>query len=99
LEGKTDRKTSQQDQQKKTDMICACGENHVVRMEAKRLPAKALYCYVDGKKSGGRQTKTWMDSVTQDLAEKDMDLRTALDTIRDRGMWRHLEKTSSSVNI
>jgi len=32
--------------------------------------------------------KTWMDNVRQDLAEKDMDLRTALDTIRDR-RWRH----------
>jgi len=26
-----------------------------------------------------------MDNVRQDLVEKDMDLRTALDTIRDRG--------------
>jgi len=28
-----------------------------------------------------------MDNVRQDLAAKDMDLRTALDTIRDRGKW------------
>src|SRR6218665_114798 len=70
----------------------------VVRMEDKRLPAKALYCYVDGKRSTGRQTKTLMENLRQDLAEKDMDLRTALDTIRDRGKCRHLVKTSSSVN-
>src|SRR6218665_602306 len=70
---------------------------HVVRMEGKRLPAKALYCYVDRKKSRGRQTKTWMDNVRQDLAEKDMDLITTLDIITDRGRYRHLVKTSSSV--
>jgi len=38
-------------------------------------------------------------NVRQDLAEKDMDLRTVLDTIRDRGKWRHLVKTSPLVNI
>lgn len=52
-------------------------------MEDKRLPAKALYCYVDGKRSRGRQTKTRMDNVRQDHAAKDMDFRMALDTIRD----------------
>jgi len=36
--------------------------------------------------------------VRQDLATKDMDLRTAMDNIRDSGRWRHLVKTSSSVN-
>src|SRR6218665_2054483 len=41
-----------------------------------------------------------MDNVRQDLAEKDMDLRTAPDrpTIGDRGRWRHFVKTSSSAN-
>jgi len=29
---------------------------------------------------------------------KTLDLRTALDTVRDRGRWRHLVKTSSSAN-
>src|SRR6218665_1600663 len=49
---------------------------HVVR-----LPVKALYCYADGKRSRGRRTKTWMDNVRQYLAEKDMELRTALDIL------------------
>ena len=39
-----------------------------------------------------------MDNVSQPLVEKDMDLKTALDTIRDRVRWRHLVKTSSSFN-
>ena len=71
---------------------------HVVRMDDKRLPARALYCHVEGTRSRGRQTKTWMENVRQDLAEKDMDMRTALDTIRDRKKWSHLVKTSSSAH-
>jgi len=39
-----------------------------------------------------------MDKVRQDLAEKDMDLRMALFTIRDRERCRHLVKTSLSMN-
>jgi len=31
---------------------------HVVRMEDKRLPAKAIYCYVNGKRSR-RQRHGW----------------------------------------
>jgi len=46
---------------------------HVVRMEDKRLPAKALYCYVDEKRSRRKQTKTWMKNGRQDLAEKGLE--------------------------
>src|SRR5688572_32788648 len=55
----------------------------VVRMDDKRLQARELYCHMEGTQSQGRQTKMWMESVRQDLAEKDMDLRIALDTIRE----------------
>ena len=58
---------------------------HVVRMDDKRLPAKALYCHVEGTRSQGRQSKTWIDNVRQDLRELDMDMRTALDTGPDLG--------------
>jgi len=67
---------------------------HVVRMEDKRLPAKALYCYVDGKRSRETQTKTWMDNVRQDLAEKTW----PWEFIIDSGRWRNLVKTLSSMN-
>lgn len=42
------------------------------------------YCHVEETQSQGRQTKTWMWNVRRDLAEKHMDIRTALDTITDR---------------
>jgi len=36
---------------------------HVSRMGSERLPAKALQCYIDGKRNQGRQPKKWMDNV------------------------------------
>src|SRR6218665_4009407 len=36
---------------------------HVERMEEKRLPNAALHGHVEGKRSRGRQRKTWMDNV------------------------------------
>jgi len=58
---------------------------HEVRMEDKGLPEKLYIVMWMEKRSRGRQTKTWMVNVRKDLSEKDMDLRTALDTISDRG--------------
>src|SRR6218665_1588905 len=40
---------------------------HVERMEEKRLPNAALHGHVEGKGSRGRQRKTWMDNVREDL--------------------------------
>lgn len=33
-----------------------------------------------------------MDNMRQELATKDMDLRTAKDSIRERGSWKHFVK-------
>ena len=71
-----------------------------MRMEGKRLPEKVLYCYVDGNRRRGRQTRTGMENVRQNLAEKDTDLRTGLNrpTIRYMVTWSYLVKTLPSVN-
>src|SRR6218665_2664260 len=47
---------------------------HVERMEEKRLPNAALHGHVEGKRSRGRQRKTWMDNVREDLKERNIDL-------------------------
>src|SRR5688572_11876077 len=64
----------------------------MVRSCSKRFPAMALhvYCHVEETRSGRRQTKTWMENMRQDLAEKVMDLRTALDNTRAKKKWIHL---------
>jgi len=38
---------------------------------------------MDAKRSREIQTKTWMKNMRKDLAEKDMDLRVSLDTIKE----------------
>src|SRR6218665_1131130 len=47
---------------------------HVERMEEKRQPNAALHGHVEGKRSRGRQRKTWMDNVREDLKGKNIDL-------------------------
>ena len=41
---------------------------HVARMGSERLPAKALHCYIDGKRNQGRQPKKWMDKLVVEVA-------------------------------
>ena len=65
--------------------------------ENRRLTAAALYGHVEGTRSRGRQTKTWMDNVKEDLRAQDMDMRDAVDKTRDRAIWRrHVEASSSA---
>jgi len=68
---------------------------HVTRMNDKRLPAAALYGHVEGTRSRGRQRKTWMDNIMEDLRAQNMDMREAMDKIRDRKIWRCHVKDSS----
>ena len=65
-------------------------------MTDNRLPTKALYCLVEGTRNRGKQTKTWMDTLDntrQDLAQKDVDMRSTLDTRRDRKNGNYFVET------
>ena len=70
---------------------------HVERMEGKRLPNAALHGHVEGKRSRGRQRKTWMDNVREDLKEKNIDLTRIGGATRNREVWRNLVRASSSA--
>ena len=59
-------------------------------MEGKRLPNAALHGHVERKRSRGRQRKTWMDNVREDLKEKNIDLTRIGETTRNREVWRSL---------
>ena len=63
---------------------------HITRMDGKRLPTRALHCHIEGARSRGRQPKTWMDNVKEDLKEHGLGMRTATEWARDRKRWRHL---------
>jgi len=43
---------------------------HMERMEDNLLPHKMLHCYIEGVRSRGRQRKTWIDNVKEDLKNK-----------------------------
>ena len=66
-------------------------------MEGKRLPNAALYGHVEGKRSRGRQRKTWMDNVREDLKEKNIDLTRIGEATRNREVRRSLVRASSSA--
>src|SRR6218665_2209584 len=70
---------------------------HVERMEEKRLPNAALHEHVEGKRSRGRQRKTWMDNVREDLKEKNIDFTRIGEATRNRKVWRNLVRASSSA--
>ena len=63
---------------------------HVERMEGKILPNAALHGKVEGKRSRGRQRKTWIDNVTEDLKEKNIVLTRIGKVNRCSEVWRSL---------
>src|SRR6218665_3082727 len=70
---------------------------HVGQMEEKRLRNAALHGHVEGKKSRGRQRKTLMDNVRENLKEKNIDLTRIGEATRNREIWRSLVRASSSA--
>ena len=58
---------------------------HVERMEGKR-PNAALHGHVEGESISGRQRKTWMDNLREDLKEKNIDLTRIGEATRKRGL-------------
>ena len=44
-----------------------------------------------------RQKKTWLDNIKEDLEEEELDMRNAMNIIRDREKWRRHVKASSSA--
>ena len=70
---------------------------HVERMEGKRLPLAALHGHIEGERSRGRQPKTWMDNVREDLKRMDISKPRTKDLTRNRQVWRsHVRASSSS---
>jgi len=59
---------------------------HVTRMEGERLPLRVLYCHVEGERSHGRQPKTWMTYIKEDVAEQDKSIQQAEELAADRAV-------------
>ena len=86
------RNNGTKDEEKETTVVWTRA-----RMEGKRLPNAALHGHVEGKRSRGRQRKTWMDNVREDLKVKNIDLTRIGEAIRNREVWRNLVRASSSA--
>ena len=55
---------------------------HVERMEENRLTHRTLHCYIEGVRSRGKQRKTWIDNVKEDLEKKkNADIETAMEPV------------------
>ena len=66
---------------------------HVERMKEERLPKKALYNYVEGKRRKGRPRKTWIENLKEDAEEMKMNFVQMTRTARDRQKWKKLIQT------
>jgi len=66
-------------------------------MERERLPLRALHCHREGRRSQGRQPKTWMSCIKEDVAERDTIMKQPVELARDRAAWRRFVSASSSL--
>jgi len=66
-------------------------------MGSERLPAKALLCYINGKRNQGRQPKKSMDSVNEDMEAKKLTVQQAMVLMWDRNNWKHEVAVLSSL--
>jgi len=67
-------------------------------MGSKWLPAKALHCYVNGKRNQRRQQKKWMDNVNENIEAKKLTVQEAMVLVWDRNKRKHQVAASSSLN-
>src|SRR6218665_716674 len=77
-------------------MIIICTSGLFTKMQL-YIPNAALHGHVKGKRSRGRQRKTWMDNVREDLKERNIDLTRIGEATRNREVWRNLVRASSSA--
>ena len=71
---------------------------HVERMDEKRIANAALHGHVEGERSRGRQRKTWMDNIREDLKKQNTEISKISEIVRDREKWRNFIKASSLGN-
>ena len=57
---------------------------HMARMEDRKLPARALYCHIEGNRNGGRQAKTCTDNLKRELKYQNLDTRNFVNITTDR---------------
>jgi len=69
---------------------------HVESIEENQPPRRVLQCYIEGKRSRGRQA-TWMDNIKEDLKTKNLNIRTATDLIKRQNQMENSCANPSSA--
>ena len=61
---------------------------HVSRMGERRLPSRAMYCYIKGRRKRGKPPKKWIDNIKDDVKLMELSIGGAVNLTRDREKWR-----------
>jgi len=59
-------------------------------MHVNRLPTKVLRCNIKEIKNRGRQPKTWVDNIKEDMKIMNMDIRVVAEMTTGREKWRQI---------
>jgi len=68
---------------------------HISRMEIDRLLARALYCHVTGERSQRAHAKKWIENIKEDFELRNIQLKDAVASCKDRTAWRQLISSTS----
>ena len=61
------------------------GFGHVSQMDERRLPSRAMYCYIKGRRKRGSPPKKWIDNnKKEDVKLMELSIGEAVNLTRDR---------------
>ena len=60
--------------------------DHVSRTDKRRLPSKAMYCYIKGRRKRGGPPKKWIDNIKEGVKLMELSMGEAVNLTRDREM-------------
>jgi len=67
-------------------------------MDEKRIANAVLHVHIEGERSRGRQRKTWMDNIIEDLKKQNTEISKISGIIRNREKCRNFITASSLGN-
>jgi len=66
---------------------------YMSRMDERRLPSRAMYCYIKERRKRGRPPQKWIDNIKEDVKLMELSIGEAVKLTRDREKWRSLVAT------
>ena len=66
---------------------------HVLRREDEYVGKRVMAMEVPGKRRKGRSKRRWLDSIRNDLSERELSREDTQDRAKWRGLIRHIDST------